>query len=108
MNSPMSFIGGTVTDLIIELEPPRLQAILRMAEARVKALSVSVANQTHEMTEEDLEGLLRIATGALAPQLNHTIPDVRKTVVFCLVEVGDAMGLQLFSQEVMEKHLNIS
>lgn len=40
----MPFIGGTITDLIIELEPPRLQAILRMAEARVKTLSLSVAN----------------------------------------------------------------
>ena len=40
--------------------------------------------------------------------MNNAVPDVRKTVVFCLVEVGEAMGLQLFSQEVMEKHLNIS
>lgn len=85
-----------------------MQAILRMAESRVKSLSASVANQAHEMTEEDLEALLRLATIALAPQLNHTVPDVRKTVVFCLVEVGEAMGLQLFSQEVMERHLNIS
>ena len=108
MNTSTAFIGGTVTDLINELEPPRLQAILRMAEARIKSLSASVASQTHEMTEEDLEALLRLATIALAPQLNHTVPDVRKTVVFCLVEVGEAMGLQLFSQEVMERHLNIS
>mmetsp|Transcript_13076 Transcript_13076/g.17678 ORF Transcript_13076/g.17678 Transcript_13076/m.17678 type:complete len:94 (+) Transcript_13076:1990-2271(+) len=93
MNTSAAFIGGTVTDLINELEPPRLQAILRMAEVRVKALSESVANQAHQMTEEDLEGLLRLATGALAQQLNHTVPDVRKTVVFCLVEVGEAMGL---------------
>ena len=67
MNTSSAFIGGTVTDLINELEPPRLQAILRMAEARVKALGTSVANQTHEMTEEDLESLLRLATSALAP-----------------------------------------
>lgn len=60
------------------------------------------------MSEADLESLLKLATGGLAPQLNNTVPDVRKTVVFCLVEVGEAMGLQMFSQEVMERHLNIS
>ena len=36
------------------------------------------------------------------------MPDVRKTVVFALVEVGDVIGLELFASEVMEKHLNIS
>lgn len=79
-----------------------------MTENRVKTLSASLANETYELTQEDLECLLRLATSALAPQLNHTVPDVRKTVVFCLVEVGEAMGLQLFSTEVMERHLNIS
>ena len=79
-----------------------------MTESRVKALSAAVANRIYELTQEDLECLLRLATSALAPSLNHTVPDVRKTVVFCLVEVGEAMGLQLFSTEVMERHLNIS
>lgn len=60
------------------------------------------------MTQEDLECLLQLATKALAPQLNHAVPDVRKTVVFCLVEVGEAMGIDLFQREVMERHLNIS
>ena len=108
LNTTIAFIGSTAADLIVEMEPPRLQAVLRMTENRVKSLSASVANETYEMTQEDLECLLRLATSALAPQLNHTVPDVRKTVVFCLVEVGEAMGLQLFSTEVMERHLNIS
>ncbi len=68
-----------------------------MAEMRVKELKASIANGSHQMTEEDLQCLLKLAVDALAPQLNHTVPDVRKTVVFCLVEVGEAMGLQLFS-----------
>ena len=93
LNTTIAFIGSTATDLIVEMEPPRLQAVLRMTENRVKTLSASLANQTYEMTQEDLECLLRLATSALAPQLNHTVPDVRKTVVFCLVEVGEAMGL---------------
>ena len=79
-----------------------------MTESRVKALSAAVSSHVYELTQEDLECLLRLATSALAPALNHTVPDVRKTVVFCLVEVGEAMGLQLFSTEVMERHLNIS
>ena len=45
---------------------------------------------------------------ALANQLNNTIPDVRKTVVFCLIEICDAMGVQEFNREVMEPLLNVS
>ena len=51
----------------MELDPPRLQAVLRMTENRVKSLSACLANQTYEMTQEDLECLLRLATSALAP-----------------------------------------
>ena len=79
-----------------------------MTESSVKALSAAVSSQGYQLTQEDLECMLRLAINALAPQLNHAVPDVRKTVVFCLVEVGDAMGLKLFSSEVMERHLNIS
>lgn len=67
MNTTIAFVGTTVTDLIVEMEPPRLQAVLRMTENRVKSLSASLANQTYEMCEDDLEHLLRLATSALAP-----------------------------------------
>ena len=107
-NTSLDFVGQTATDLISDMEPPRLQAVLRMTEVRIKQLITAAANGSHQMSEEDLENLIRLATMALAPQLNNTVPDVRKTVVFCLVEVGEAMGLQLFATEVMEKHLNIS
>ena len=40
--------------------------------------------------------------------MNHSVPDVRKTVVFCLVEVCEALGMETFKQFVMETHLNIS
>lgn len=79
-----------------------------MTESYIKTLGASLNNQSYAMTAEDLDWLLRVAVNALAPQLNHTVPDVRKTVVFCLVEVGDVMGLDLFKTAVMEKHLNIS
>ena len=62
----------------------------------------------YELTQEDFDNLMHLAAHALAPQLQHSVPDVRKTVVFSLVEVGEAIGYDLFSTEVMEKHLNIS
>ena len=38
-----------------------------MAEGKVKSLKASIANGSHEMTEQDLQCLLKIATAALAP-----------------------------------------
>ena len=46
-NTSLHFIGGTATDLIKELEPPRLQAVLRMTECRIKILNASLVNQTY-------------------------------------------------------------
>ena len=40
--------------------------------------------------------------------MNNTVPDVRKTVVFCMVEICEAIGLELFKSEVMEKHMSVS
>ena len=98
-----------MADLILEMEPPRLQAVLRMTEARIKSYCVGLAEGSSAGGRpEDRQVLLELATSALAQQLNHTVPDVRKTVVFCLVEVSQAIGLEVFATEVMEKHLNIS
>lgn len=46
-NTTTEFLGSTLTDLIVELQPPRLQAILRMAEGRVKSLKANIANQSY-------------------------------------------------------------
>ena len=77
-----------------------------MVETRIKALNATMP--AYQPSQDELKWLLRLSTEALAAQLNHTVPDVRKTVVFSLVEVGEAVGLQTFATEVMEKHLNIS
>lgn len=42
MNASVAFLGGTVVDLITEMEPPRLQAVLRMTEARIKSFTAKV------------------------------------------------------------------
>ena len=56
----------------------------------------------------DIENILGLTQDALAQQVNNPVPDVRKTVVFGLVEVCEAIGNELFTQEVMEKHMSVS
>jgi len=61
-----------ITELIREESPPRLQAALRMCEHMIKSHK--------NVAEEEL-------IAVLCQQMNHSDADVRKTVVFCLVEI---------------------
>lgn len=106
-NTSLSFVGGAISRLILELEPPRLQAVLRMTEIRVKNFNALVEAEMIDYNQEDFYNLTTLSK-SLAHQLNNTIPDVRKTVVFCLIEVCEAMGVQDFTKEVMEPMLNLS
>ena len=106
-NTSLSFVGGAVARLILELEPPRLQAVLRMTENRVKNFNALVENEMIDYNQEDYHSLIALSK-SLSHQLNNSIPDVRKTVVFCLIEVCEAMGVQDFTREVMEPMLNLS
>ena len=45
---------------------------------------------------------------ALAQQMSNSNADVRKTVVFCLVEICQAIGVDHFQTEVIENLLNPS
>ena len=78
-----------------------------MTESRIKAFNALVASETIEFTQEDFNNLANVSK-ALAHQLANTIPDVRKTVVFCLIEVCESMGVQDFTTAVMEQMLNVS
>lgn len=78
-----------------------------MTESRIKSFNALVATNSIEFHQDDFNNLSSLCK-SLANQLNNTIPDVRKTVVFCLVEVCDTMGVQDFTQEVMEPLLNVS
>lgn len=40
--------------------------------------------------------------------MSNTNADVRKTVVFCLVEICQAIGMEIFQSEVVESLLNPS
>ena len=91
----------------MEQEPPRLQAVLRMTESRIKSFNVLTSSNTIEFNQDDFNNLISCSK-ALAHQLSNTVPDVRKTVVFCLIEVCDTMGVQNFNKEVMEPLLNVS
>ena len=47
VHSSLRFAGSTLTDLISELEPPKLQAVLRMTEARLKCLNAWLLASSH-------------------------------------------------------------
>lgn len=62
-------LDSVLADLIRKEQPPRLQATLRMCEYVLK------------------KGANPNMVAAICGILNHADADVRKTVVFCLVEV---------------------
>ena len=69
MNAGMEFIGKTATELVLEMEPPRLQAVLRMTETRVRGLNASLAaagGNQNLINQNDLQCLLRLAIEGLA------------------------------------------
>lgn len=71
-NFSVSQISVMLTELIREEAPPRLQSALRMCEHMIKS-------QKQNPDEELI--------AVLCQQMNHADADVRKTVVFCLVEI---------------------
>ena len=68
----------TLCLLIKEEEPPRLEAVLRMTEAKLKS-------QPELMNFQEL-------ASALCKQFDSQIAEVRKMVVLCLVEVRMEIG----------------
>jgi hypothetical protein len=75
--------------LLREEEPPRLQAVLRMSEHMLKVNKD--ASRSTELTQ------------VLCQRLSHQDADVRKTVVFCLVEVILCQGATLKDLEAKFK-----
>jgi len=92
MFSDLTNFADILCRLIREEEPPRLQAVLRMAEAKLKS--------QNELTEAMLEPMWSVAA-ALCEQLSNQSADVRKNVVFGLVEVRLTVGPEMFTDHVM-------
>jgi hypothetical protein len=77
-----------------------------MAEHQVKSINQTIREEG-EITNVKVDHLLTLCK-ALAQQMSNSNADVRKTVVFCLVEICQAIGMDLFQQEVVETMLNPS
>lgn len=77
-----------------------------MAEHQVKNIN-QTTREEGEITSAKIEHLLTLCK-ALAQQMSNSNADVRKTVVFCLVEICQAISIDLFQQEVVETMLNPS
>ena len=107
-NANLDFLSRTANELILEQEPPRLQAVLRMVESKIKLLNYNLKSYQAQISPGDMEHLLKLTQESLAQQMNNQVPDVRKTVVFCMVEVCESIGVDLFQSEVMEKHMSVS
>ena len=70
-----------------------------MTESRVKAIN---AGEAHEEDLDKVANELISVSEVLSQMMNDQNADVRKTVVFCLVEIYQAIGEQLF-EIVMQK-----
>lgn len=105
-HSNLEFTASTICNLIREQEPPRLQAVLRLAEHQIKVIN-SKLPEGERLGNQKVHYLLTLSK-ALAQQMGNPNADVRKTVVFCLVEICQAVGLEVFQSEVVESLLNPS
>ena len=65
-NSQLDFLSKTANELIIEQEPPKLQAVLRMVESRIKAFNNDIRTGKHSMTDGDIENLLKLTSESLS------------------------------------------
>ena len=92
-NANLDFASNTLCDLIAEQEPPRLQAVLRMVEHLIKVINTRLGDET--LSGPRVNDMLAIAK-ALAQQMSNQNADVRKTVVFCLVEICQSIGMEKF------------
>jgi len=94
----------TVASLIFEEDSPKLQALLRVVTARVKAINQQAREEDKKIKDEfKYENYQQIANQllSLADPLAYAIKkenaDVRKCAVFCLVEVHGILGDELFA-----------
>lgn len=106
VHSNLDFTSSVLCELIVEMEAPKLQAVLRMAEHQVKVINSKLADG--EVVSSSKAGHLLALSKALAQQMSNANADVRKTVVFCLVEICQAIGIEAFQSEVVESLLNAS
>lgn len=70
-------------------QPPRLQAVLRMVSNKLKFLQKYQGSQI--VDQETLIFTLVSLAEVLAYLMSNPNADVRKSVVFCLVEIHSAM-----------------
>jgi two-component SAPR family response regulator len=105
-HSNLDFTSSVVCELIVEMEAPKLQAVLRMAEHQVKVINSRLGEG--EVLSSNKVGHFLGLSKALSQQMSNPNADVRKTVVFCLVEICQAIGIETFQSEVVEGLLNAS
>ncbi len=94
-SSDIDFITNTVCKLIQIESPPRLQALLRMINTKVREVQ---SQQYKDMSS------LEVLAPFMAEAINNPNADVRKCVVFCLVEIYNVLGPDLFLP--FSEHLN--
>ena len=102
------FLSSTVLTMLQKEWPPRLQALLRMIQNKLKHIVKTYGQSPLQMMEHSqaqhlLDQLVELSE-VLALLMAHEHADVRKSVVFCLVEIHCVvMDDQIFSEGFLAK-----
>lgn len=105
--SGIDFISTTIVPLLSTEQPPRLQAVLRMVSNKLKYV-LKVRPQGLDPDGATLCDHLITMADVLAFLMKNPNADVRKSVVFCLVEIHSAVGDDHTFNDVFMQKLNQS
>jgi len=113
ISSQVEFFSQTLEPLLRTEQPPRLQALLRMICNKLKFLARLQAANPHKQvltpaeTQALIENLVCLSE-VLAHLMTNQNADVRKSVVFCMVEIHSAVAEDDIFNEVFMDKLNQS
>lgn len=107
------FISQTIEPLLREEQPPRLQALLRMVQNKLRFIQKMQEQTPDAPIFKPSEGQLLIenlqsTSDVLASLMGNQNADVRKSVVFCLVEIHSVISDEALFQECFLDKLNQS
>lgn len=107
ISSGIDFISTTIVPLLGTEQPPRLQAVLRMVSNKLKYVQKAKPQGMDADRASLCDHLLTMAE-VLAFLMKNPNADVRKSVVFCLVEIHSAIHDDHTFNDVFMQKLNQS
>jgi hypothetical protein len=107
ISSSMDFVSATIVPLLGTEQPPRLQAVLRMVSNKLKYLQ-KIKAQGQDVDSAALYDHVSAMAEVLSYLMKNANADVRKSVVFCLVEIHSSIQDDHTFNDVFMQKLNQS